>query len=1085
MKEKGKGLFDITGDDDVIAGDEISRGKLKMLMDSIPGGVIQFYYNQNEFDFIYGSDGYFKLIGGDRREYYKKFEREMVFEGMEERDQKRIEKAIRRSMLEGGHIEEEVRIHTLDTHQLKWVAARGSVMHTKDNRIYVQMVFSDITNLKKTQAALEQEKEKLKILASLAADSFFDYLIDEDELRCYRSGNELKKESFILQEFMKIINEDVVVHKEDVPKLQKLLEDVKERRKKEFTIECRIYLSPKVFQYYQIAGCHMDGEKNGHGYIIGKITNIHKQKLEEFKLREESRKDSMTQIYHRAEALKEMSDYLQKHRDKNIRSVYLVDIDAFHEINDSLGRIFGDEILIYISKQLKQLFADNAVIGRYGGDSFLIFDYGENDESTVSKKSGQILNIVRSTYVGKIPGKLTASVGISLYPVDGIRQKELLEHAQLALYAAKDSGKDCCKFYVNSHEQKYAKRIKGEKENRKKIGHQLEKASKDDKFYHGLLEFALDIMEDTKDAQSALQLLMKKVGENFHLGRIFVTDSSNHSCSYTVRYEWCANGIPPRLHQTNKIHVEDWKKFVRSFDENGFVICNDTRKQQMVENLQKQVTARRVGSYIHCGIFDMGMLQGTIGFEIYNRYHKWTDGEIRTIKIIVKIITQYLLKLVVLDDAEKIVKKLTNFDEVTGLYKQEIFLEKGKEILKKAHRGKKYAVVSMDIRDFKYINETFGYQVGDKVLSTIGEVYQKIGDSICVGTRIVADRFCFLITLKQSDMPQSVMSAVNAWNKKIYHTILDMNPNLEISFNCGVFILEDNKMDFETAMDNANTARKKAKTVSNKKCVLFNEEMRREILKKIEIVTQMENALFSNEFVVELQPKIYLKSKKIVGAEALVRWRRADGSIVRPDEFIPVFEDNGFVVRMDFYVYEKVFRYIRKQIDQGLSIVPISLNVSRVHLRKNDFAKKVKELVDIYQVPCELLEFEITESAFLDQGEKARRVLEELREYGFIVSMDDFGSGYSSLSQLKDLSIDVLKMDKGFLKEKIGKNDGIVLANVIRMAKEMNMTVLCEGVENQEQVEFLEKIHCDIVQGYYFSKSVPFERFSEMLEQNE
>ncbi len=349
----------------------------------------------------------------------------------------------------------------------------------------------------------------------------------------------------------------------------------------------------------------------------------------------------------------------------------------------------------------------------------------------------------------------------------------------------------------------------------------------------------------------------------------------------------------------------------------------------------------------------------------------------------------------------------------------------------------------------------------------------------------MADRFCFLITLKQSDMPQSVMSAVNAWNKKIYHTILDMNPNLEISFNCGVFILEDNKMDFETAMDNANTARKKAKTVSNKKCVLFNEEMRREILKKIEIVTQMENALFSNEFVVELQPKIYLKSKKIVGAEALVRWRRADGSIVRPDEFIPVFEDNGFVVRMDFYVYEKVFRYIRKQIDQGLSIVPISLNVSRVHLRKNDFAKKVKELVDIYQVPCELLEFEITESAFLDQGEKARRVLEELREYGFIVSMDDFGSGYSSLSQLKDLSIDVLKMDKGFLKEKIGKNDGIVLANVIRMAKEMNMTVLCEGVENQEQVEFLEKIHCDIVQGYYFSKSVPFERFSEMLEQNE
>lgn len=1083
MKEKGKVLFDITGDDDVIAGDEISRSKLKMLMDSIPGGVIQFYYNQNEFDFIYGSDGYFKLIGGDRKEYYKKFEREMVFEGMEEKDQKRIEKAIRRSMLEGSHIEEEVRIHTLDTHQLKWVAARGSVMHTKDNRIYVQMVFSDITNLKKTQAALEQEKEKLKVLASLAADSFFDYYIEEDELRCYRSGNELKKESFIIQEFMKVIKEDAVVHREDVPKLQKLLEDIKEGRKKEFTLECRIYLSPKVFQYYQIAGCHLEGEKDG--YILGKITNIHKQKMEELQLREESRKDSMTQIYHRNEILKKMTDYLQKHKDKKIRGVYLVDIDAFHEINDSLGRIFGDEILIYISKQLKQLFADNAVIGRYGGDSFLIFDYGENDESRVSKKSSEILSIVRSTYVGKIPGKLTASVGIALYPVDGITQEELLEHAELALYAAKDSGRDCCKFYVNSHEQKYAKQIKAVTESRKKIGHQLEKASKDDKFYHGLLEFALDIMEDTKDAQSALQLLMKKVGENFHLGRIFVTDSSNHSCSYTIRYEWCANGVAPRLHQTEKFHVEDWKRFIKDFEETGFVICDDIRKQDMVETIQKQVAARRVGSFIHCGIFDMGMLQGTIGFEIYNRYHKWTDGEIRTLKIIVKIITQYLLKLVVLDDAEKIVKKLTNFDEVTGLYKQEIFCEKVKEQLQKAPRGKKYAIISMDIRDFKYVNETFGYQFGDKVLNALGEVYQNISDAICCGSRIVADRFCFLMRLKKTDMPQSVMSAVNAWNQQFLHAVLDLNPNVDIHLNCGIFIVEDNKMDFEMAMDNANTARKKAKTMPNEKCVLFNEEMRREILKKIEIAAQMENALFSNEFVVELQPKIYLKTRKIVGAEALVRWKRADGSIVRPDEFIPVFEDNGFVVRMDFYVYEKVFRYIRKQLDQGLSIVPISLNVSRVHLRKTDFAKKVKELVDIYQIPCELLEFEITESAFLDQGEKARKVLDELRECGFIVSMDDFGSGYSSLSQLKDLSIDVLKMDKGFLKEKIGKNDGIVLANVIRMAKEMNMTVLCEGVENEEQVAYLEKIHCDIVQGFYFSKSVPFHRFSEMLVQNE
>lgn len=217
-------------------------------------------------------------------------------------------------------------------------------------------------------------------------------------------------------------------------------------------------------------------------------------------------------------------------------------------------------------------------------------------------------------------------------------------------------------------------------------------------------------------------------------------------------------------------------------------------------------------------------------------------------------------------------------------------------------------------------------------------------------------------------------------------------------------------------IDNADKARKSAKLVS-KRCEIYNESMDHELKRNIMITNIAEDALLHEEFYFELQPKFNLKNKKLTGAEALVRWRRSDGSMIYPNEFIPIYEQNEFILKLDFYIYAKVCTYIKNRIDQGKSIIPISVNVSRVHLRYEDFVKSVIQLVDFYQIPHHLLEFEITESIFLENIKSARVALVKLKNAGFIVSMDDFGAGFSSLNLLRKLDFDVLKLDKDFLND--------------------------------------------------------------------
>ncbi|UWD49874.1 EAL domain-containing protein [Clostridioides difficile] len=426
--------------------------------------------------------------------------------------------------------------------------------------------------------------------------------------------------------------------------------------------------------------------------------------------------------------------------------------------------------------------------------------------------------------------------------------------------------------------------------------------------------------------------------------------------------------------------------------------------------------------------------------------------------------------------------KVAYIDPVTKGYSKTRFDMEAKEIIQSAS-SETYSLVSINIQKFKLINDSFGSEAGDKTLKYIHDVitsYLNPNELLC---RVSNDHFNVLIkTIPHKEILQyleNITTDINSFNK-------NKECKYFIALSIGVYKIDDPNIPLVSVQDRANVARKniRGNAVNHPlyTCVFYSDLERLRMLKEKEMENRMEEALDNNEFVVYLQPKVNLKNNNIVGAEALVRWQDPDKGLIPPNDFIPFFEKNGFIIKLDHYVFEKSCAMIRKWIDNGETPVPISVNFSRAHLNNTDFLKKYKLIRNKYDVPAELLEIELTETLVFDNLQMLLNVIDQIHEEGFQCSLDDFGSGYSSLNMLKEIKVDTLKLDRAFFSSPNADNlsENYVIESVVELAKKLNMNSISEGVETILQMEYLKKINCDMIQGYVFSKPIPQEIFEKM-----
>ena len=424
-------------------------------------------------------------------------------------------------------------------------------------------------------------------------------------------------------------------------------------------------------------------------------------------------------------------------------------------------------------------------------------------------------------------------------------------------------------------------------------------------------------------------------------------------------------------------------------------------------------------------------------------------------------------------------KYIAEFDELTNIYNKSKFIAEATDIIK-SDKFENLALFRFDIDKFSLINTFFGYKEGDEILKYCAGLIDKICKNRDISTygRIRADVFAFCISIKSLLEIEEITQKINTELNKY-----DINFTLVPSVS--VYLIKDKDISVNLMLDYAELAAKTIKGNYIKMYAVYESWMIQETAEKQSIINEMDKSLSNDEFVVYYQPKYDTKTFKVCGSEALVRWFHPTKGMISPEIFIPVFEECGFITKMDYYIWEKVCCDIRKWIDEGITVKPVSINISRVDLFANDLLDTLCEITKKYDIPHEILQLEITESVYVYNNDFLKKIVAKLHEKGFVILMDDFGSGFSSLNILKEIDIDVLKIDMKFFQKAGDEGKGrTIITSVICMANGLNISTVAEGVETEDQVAFLKGIGCDIIQGYFFSKPLPSEEYRALIREN-
>lgn len=418
--------------------------------------------------------------------------------------------------------------------------------------------------------------------------------------------------------------------------------------------------------------------------------------------------------------------------------------------------------------------------------------------------------------------------------------------------------------------------------------------------------------------------------------------------------------------------------------------------------------------------------------------------------------------------------ELAYIDPITGLENYNAYLERTKEKLEM--NGKK-TVIILDIDKFKTFNKKYGHMKGNELLKRVGEEIKHAIRKTDIVCRLANDVFGIFL-VGEVDV-ENITGRLN--NKISRINMGDIWYNLRISM--GVYICDKDEKDVQSIIDKAIMAHDSIKGKYHVPYGIFTEEFEQKVIRESEIENMMEEAIKNKEFEVYYQPQISTKTEKMEGAEALVRWKKGE-NMISPGEFIPIFEKNYFIIKLDEYVYERVCENIQEIKKEFKDIPKISVNISKESLLDNKFLEKYEKIMKKYDIIPKEIELEITERTTVNNDIDIRNMLNEIKEKGFSIAIDDFGTGYSSLNMLEMMPIDTLKIDKSFIDRINIKEEKTNFIEIIMfITKKLNLKTVAEGVETIEQVNYLKKWNCDLIQGYVYQKPLRFEEFKKYIKE--
>ncbi len=757
-------------------------------------------------------------------------------------------------------------------------------------------------------------------------------------------------------------------------------------------------------------------------------------------LRNAARMDDLTNLLNHSSTIDSIRSFLGGEGREGLHALFLVDIDNFKAANDQFGHARGDLAISELAGAISEVFRDTDVVGRIGGDEFMVLMENVSDRQAVGAKVCSLLSALQiEVQGGETEVRLSCSAGVAICEDGDSTYDELYGNAEKALYEAKSAGKNR---YV----------IWGD------IGARCT---------GGIAE------DSPHKVISAVHTINR-------WRKVLIADDDTYSQKLlrrTLERNYVVETVPDGLMALNALRDGNYSLLITDIQMpvmTGWDLLNQMKSEEKLrdipviiitadDNSESEVKALNMGAMdVIVKPFVAVTLLSRVQNTIARREARIAEEQNRFYEI------QLRQQERLLDIAEH--------DDLTGLYNRKAFIKRAAEIIG-GGGANSYVLSCINIDSFKVINDRFGHSEGDRLLKYMArEVLKSDNEHGYLACRDTADVF---ITLLPNDA-EAIKAVTNSQQESVERYELPGR----VSVSIGRYVVAEPGVDVNLMIDRAMIAQRSVSGSAVFNIAWYNDEMREKLLRDKEMTDAMRPALESGQFEVWFQPQFEYDSQRMIGAEALVRWRRPGKGLVPPGDFIPLFEKNGFISLLDRYVWEKACQYMRAWLDKGCAGVPeaVSVNISRLDMYNPDLVDILRELVGKYGLPPSRLHLEITESAYMEDPEQLIGIVKELRDDGFTVEMDDFGSGYSSLNTLKEVPVDVLKLDMRFLSSGIGDVVGSkILGAVIGMAHAIDRKAIAEGVETKEQADYLRGLGCRYMQGYYFSKPIPPEEFESII----
>lgn len=1174
------------------AASETVRAKtdLEIFANTVPSGVSK-HLLDNNLSLIWANNFFYDLCGYSEHDYHEKFGTSTLQLVLSEDLAVVIEALADLTEKEESSKILNFRIQCADG-SIKWVnavLARSGVVER--GFPVINLVLSDITNLKIAETKAMLEEQKYLIISDISEELPYEYDIASDTITFADKFNHIFEGESVIEHPSENMLKMGLVSYDTQSAIEELFYLAKAGTEYHST-EFKLNTKNGGFQWYFSTFSTIYDEEGNALRVVGLLRNIHAQKVEQQKLLIRAETDQMTGLYNKATTESKIQASLRELNGNSYEVLMLVDIDDFKKINDTFGHLKGDDVIIDIAKTLQEYKGDYGIAGRLGGDEFCVFLTNVLDTQLACEKAVLIAERLREVYHDEC--QVTLSIGIAATNQQ-IPYNVLLENADTALYQAKLNGKNRYYLYADDMER-------GKYENDR--GESPARSDHDTAF----LDSLLSTLFASTNTYTAIEQAMALVGKHFDIDKICIWEYGFNKNFVDCTHQWCRkstdNDMSLRQHTPAAILEE-----LSAMGTDGITYSSDTSLIK-TNTASMNPAAEGIQKLMQCDIRSNGKRIGFICFYSMDKDTTWPAQTLTSFKQIFRLFgeaikskqasrTMALLRddtikafdlvqdpMIVVDKnsfevmyfnenaqeyfpklslnskcyacmhqesgpcADCPVHKITENNPTVSCTKKSRLIEEPLDVHMttinwssdshsfliststhketKAEQLKKeleqniniekriaeasyrdiitgygnfekfkveaqtilndnpdtdYVMFYFNIKNFKYINETYGHNVGDQTLKAVADVLNKYMQEGETFARVISDTYIMLIHSKAEDPFMSIFNNIKA---EVHDACLAIQDRFVVDFTTGILIIDETMHSYSInrLVDRAMMAGKSIDASTGVSYAFYDDEYHKKVLNEAQLENSIHGALENNEFCAYVQPKYDIASKSLIGGELLVRWMSPSKGFLEPAAFIPSFEKNGFIYQIDCFMLEQACKSIRRYLDSDIYVIPFSVNLSRVTLAHPDFLSKVQEIVERYYIPHHYLEFEITESIFSENYALMIDVLTKLKSLDFIINMDDFGTGYSSLTLLRDLPIDVIKLDHDFLSRSAtnDKNAVSILRSIIDMAHTLDIRVVSEGIETVEQLDMLRSLNCEIGQGFLFAKPMPIEDYDKMIK---